>query len=141
MDFSSIRPSSWNGVGAMAKVPVAVWVSFMVSPVDDPQGYTGFSSLRGALATKQSSRRPGLWIASLSLAMTALCSKPPRRFFHRVLRKENLPGMIDDILRLPSRVRRFPAVHFHHPHLAHAARAGDAEHLSGLIAGQVGHHV
>src|SRR5258707_8921176 len=30
MDLSSMRPSSWNGVGAMAKVPAALWVSFMV---------------------------------------------------------------------------------------------------------------
>jgi len=30
MDFSSMRPSSWNGVGAMAKVPAALWVSFVI---------------------------------------------------------------------------------------------------------------
>jgi hypothetical protein len=27
--LSSMRPSSWNGVGAIAKVPAALWVSFM----------------------------------------------------------------------------------------------------------------
>jgi hypothetical protein len=30
MDFSSMRPSSWNGVGAIANVPAASWVSFIV---------------------------------------------------------------------------------------------------------------
>src|SRR6266705_4433286 len=30
MDLSSMRPSSWNGVGAMAKVPAALWVSFVI---------------------------------------------------------------------------------------------------------------
>jgi hypothetical protein len=28
--LSSMRPSSWNGVGAMAKVPAALWVSFVI---------------------------------------------------------------------------------------------------------------
>jgi hypothetical protein len=31
MDFSSMRPSSWNGVGAIAKVPVAMWVNFVIA--------------------------------------------------------------------------------------------------------------
>src|SRR6202051_2343124 len=30
MDLSSMRPSSWNGVGAIAKVPAALWVSFVI---------------------------------------------------------------------------------------------------------------
>src|SRR5229473_5594812 len=30
MDLSSMRPSSWNGVGAMAKVPAALWVSLVI---------------------------------------------------------------------------------------------------------------
>src|SRR5437879_11053192 len=36
MDFSSIRPSSWNGVGAIAKVPAAWAVSFIVIPFSLP---------------------------------------------------------------------------------------------------------
>src|SRR3954470_21505505 len=102
MDCISMRPSSWNGVGAMAKVPAAVWVSFMMTPVDDPQGYSRYSSLRGALATKQSSLSSRSLDCFVSLAMTAFYLKPPRRLLHRVFRKENLPGVIDDILGLPS---------------------------------------
>ena len=30
IDFSSMRPSSWNGVGAIAKVPAALEVSFVI---------------------------------------------------------------------------------------------------------------
>src|SRR3954469_17526642 len=111
----SIRPSSWNGVGAMAKVPAAVWVSFMGRPLCFV--IPGRASFR---------REPG---------MTAFVLKSPRRFLHRVLREDNLPGVFDDILRSPSLARRLPAVHFHHSHLAYAAGTGDAEHFSGLIAG------
>ena len=50
-------------------------------------------------------------------------------------------GMRDDVLCFPALMRRLPAFLFHHPHLAHAARAGDAEHLAGLVAGQIADHV
>src|SRR3954454_8578725 len=121
-----MRPSSWKGVGAMAKVPAAVWVSFMGRPL--------CFVIPGRASFRREPKRahPG---------MTGFVSKSPRRFLDLILREENLPGVIDDILRPPSLARRLPAVHFHHPHLAHAARAGDAEHFSGLIAGQAGDHV
>src|SRR4051812_25312838 len=100
----SMRPSSWNGVGAMAKVPAAVWVSFMFRPL------LRFSVTARSVATKQSSL--SLWPLDCfaALAMTEYYSKPPRRVFHGIFREENLPGVIDDILRLPSLARRLPAV-------------------------------
>src|SRR4051794_20886276 len=118
----------------MAKVPAAVWVSFMVSPVIFR--HSGMRLLR---------RRPGihnprswLWIPGSRLkevrpGMTAFVSKPPCRLLNSIFRKENLGRVLDDILRSPSLARRFPAVHFHHPHFPYPARAGNAEHLAGLV--------
>src|SRR6478735_10981160 len=67
--------------------------------------------------------------------------KPPRAHLDLLFREEDLLGVLDDILRLPPLVRGFPAFHFHHPHLADAAGAGDAEHLAGLVARQIADHV
>src|SRR5262249_41089318 len=97
-----MRPSSWNGVGAIANVPAALAVSFVIS-------------------------------ASLF--------KSPRRLLDLLVGEEDFLGVGDDILGLPPRERRRPAFHLHHPQLAHAAGAGDAEHLAGLVAGEVRDHV
>src|ERR1700680_2891205 len=61
------------------------------------------------------------------------CSKPSSAPPHLFLGEENLPGVFYDILRFPSVMRRLPARFFHHPHLAHAAGSGNAEHLAGLV--------
>src|SRR6476661_406183 len=109
-----MRPSSWNGVGAIAKVPAALWVSFVIyaSVLVTPS----FRVRAGA--------RPGMTVSS----------KPSRAHLDLFFGEENVLGMINDILRLPSRMRRLPALLFHHPHFAHPARAGDAQHLAGLLA-------
>src|SRR6185503_12199791 len=110
MDFSSIRPSSWNGVGAIAKVPAAARVNFVIFlPLD-------LAAQRGA-------------------------SKPPRAHFDLFFREEDLAGMFNDVLRIPTGMRRLPARFLHHPHLAHAARAGDAKYLAGLVTGEIADHV
>src|SRR4051812_12427289 len=108
-----MRPSSWKRVGAMAKVPVASWVSFMGSPL---------SCLRHS-GMRPLGRRPGIHNPPIVLmdsglapeearpGMTGCNSKSPRRFLDLILREENLPGVIDDILRPPSLARRLPAVH------------------------------
>src|SRR6202048_1797908 len=67
--------------------------------------------------------------------------KPSRAHLDLLVGEEDLPGVLDDILCLPSAVRRFPTFHFHHPHLAHAAGSGNAQNLAGLIARQIAHHV
>src|ERR1700712_5992627 len=43
--------------------------------------------------------------------------KPSRAHFNIFVRKEDLLGVLDDILRFPALVRRLPAFFFHHPHL------------------------
>src|SRR6185437_7084419 len=65
----------------------------------------------------------------------------PRRFPDLFVGEEDFPGVGRDILGLPSRERGGPAFHFHHPHLADAARAGDAQNLAGLVARQIRDHV
>src|SRR3954465_225308 len=70
-----------------------------------------------------------------------ITSKPPRRFLAGVVGEENLRRVLDDVLRPPALARRFPAIHFHHPHFAHPARARNAEHLAGLLAGEMRDHV
>src|SRR5450759_5224179 len=158
MDLSSMRPSSWNGVGAIAKVPAALWVSFVICAsiqlrsLRSPHltqsltsgevrslsrweraGVRGYGLSLGRIPSPGASRRP--------LPLGEVNSKPPRAHLDLFLGKENLLGVFDNILRLPSGMRRLPARLFHHPHLAHAARAGDAEHLAGLIARQFADHV
>src|SRR6476659_7651370 len=112
-----MRPSSWNGVGAIANVPAALAVSFMVC--------ISLSSFR----------------VHASRAPERQSSKPPRAHLDLLFGEEDVLGMVHDILRLPPRMRRLPAFHFHHSHLTHAARAGDAEHLAGLVARQFADHV
>src|SRR6266404_5012245 len=141
MDLSSMRPSSWNGVGAIAKVPAAWAVSFVICasilyPLSSFRGAKRTRNLeipRCAIAHLRSgpSDRPGMTVNS----------KPPCAHLDLFLGEEDLLGVVDDVLGLPAGVRRLPAVHFHHPHLADAARAGDAEHLAGLVAGQIADHV
>src|ERR1044072_3782171 len=103
----------------MAKVPAASWVSFMSSSF----------MFRHSGISLRSPRNDGV------------VSEPPRRFLDRVFREENLGSVLDDILRPPSLARRLPAVHFHHPHFPHPARARHAEHLAGLVARQMRDHV
>src|SRR5512135_2181987 len=129
MDFSSMRPSSWNGVGAIAKVPSASLVSFVI--------FASVSSLRRSGMVRRT--RPGTRDSGFDAlhrpGMT--CSKPPGAHLDFLLREENLGCVRDDVFRLPTVARRHPSVFFHHPHLAHAARAGNAEYLAGLIAGEI----
>src|ERR1700681_4003545 len=140
MDLSSMRPSSWNGVGAMAKVPAALAVSFVMCT----SIFFRHSGARGARTSDVQlhigeSRDSGSGPADHPGMTFTL--KPPRAHLDLFLGEENLLGVFDDILRLPTLMRRLPAGLFHHPHLAHAARAGDAEHLAGLVAGQIADHV
>src|ERR1700694_972798 len=140
MDFSSMRPSSWNGVGAMAKVPAALWVSFVIcaSIQFRHSGAMRSIELRCAIAHRRISRFR-VWSCGPSRNDGGL--KPPRAHLDLFLGKENLPCVFDDILGLPALTRRLPAGFLHHPHLAHAARAGDAENLAGLVARQFADHV
>src|SRR6266702_1539445 len=130
-----MRPSSWNGVGAIAKVPAAWAVSFVMwylsyfpSFRDTPLGVGPESILTFVVMDSGlvASRRPG---------MTRLL-KSPRRLLDLLFREEDLVGVGHDILGLPSREWRRPAFHFHHPQLADATGAGDAERLAGLVARQ-----
>src|SRR5260370_31540728 len=152
MDFSSMRPSSWNGVGAIAKVPAALAVSFVICAssffghsgaceacISDVQLHIGESRDSGFDAepvigprfARTRWHRPGM----------TFTSKPSRAHLDLLVGEEYLPGVLADILCLPSAVRRFPTFHFHHPHLAHAAGSGNAQNLAGLIARQIAHHV
>src|SRR3954468_4174424 len=115
-----MRPSSWNGVGAMAKVPSALLVSFVIDP----------SALSRRFAKPGG---PGLSY------LDAL--EPPRTHLDLFVGKENLAGVFEDVLWAPAAVRRLPALLLHHAHLADAARTGHAEHLSGLVAGEIADHV
>src|SRR5690242_19243874 len=112
-----MRPSSWNGVGAIAKVPAALAVSLVM-----------YASLfrHSGLALRAPGRR---------------LFESPRRLLDLLVGEEDFLGVGDDILGLPPRERRRPAFHLHHPHLADATGAGDAEHLASLVAGKVRDHV
>src|ERR1700732_4853423 len=143
MDFSSMRPSSWNGVGAIAKVPAALWVSFVIGAFsyfsssfrDGPPG----PDLRCAIAHRGISR---FRVRSSRCAPERRrVSKSPRAHLDFFLGEENLLGMFNHVPRLPSRMRRFPARLLHHPHFPHATRAGNAEHLAGLVPGEIADHV
>src|ERR1700694_1593083 len=141
MDLSSMRPSSWNGVGAMAKVPAALGVSFVICASILLLRHSGAraSANRGAQLRTWESRDSGL-DASHRPGMTCI-SKPSRAHLDLFLGEKNLACVLDDILRLPALMRRLPARLFHHPHFAHAARTGNPEHLAGLVARQFAHHV
>src|ERR1700722_9095037 len=130
MDFSSMRPSSWNGVGAMAKVPAALWVSFVI----------GASVLIRSFRSRPNPNSR-VWGSAPPLPEGEVKLKPSRAHLDFFLGEENLLRMFNHILRLPSRVRRLPARLFHHPHLAHTARAGDAEDLAGLVPREIADHV
>src|SRR3954453_15144048 len=145
-----MRPSSWNGVGAIAKVPAAWAVSFIlvstlsfVIPGCDYLGAGADSIPPIAVVDSPMCNSTSKLVAPRRPGMTTNVnpSKPPRAPFDLLLGEENLLGVFDDILRLPAGVRRLPAFHLHHSHLAHAARAGDAEHLAGLVARQIADHV
>src|SRR6266481_1814854 len=75
MDFSSMRPSSWNGVGAMAKVPAALAVSFVMCAFrlcwpsfrDGPQDQTSDAQLRIGESRDSgfdASHRPGMTVSA-----------------------------------------------------------------------------
>src|SRR3954453_8764561 len=112
-----MRPSSWNGVGAMAKVPSALLVSFVIDP----------SALSRRFAKPGG---PGLSYL-----------EPPCAHLDLFVGKENLAGVFEDVPWAPAAVRRLPTLLLHHAHLADAARTGHAEHLSGLVAGEIADHV
>src|SRR3954464_6889125 len=114
-----MRPSSWNGVGAMAKVPSALLVSFVIDP--------------SALSRRSV---PPAWPRLISMPL-----EPPRAHLDLFVSKENLAGVFEDVPWAPAAVRRLPALLLHHAHLADAARTGHAEHLSGLVAGEIADHV
>src|ERR1700688_2649734 len=141
IDFSSMRPSSWNGVGAIAKVPAALGVSLVICASSCLLRHSGaMRSIEPGISRFRvrccaSPRNDVLCLAR------ADCSKPSRAHLDLFLGEENLPGVFDDILRFPSGMRRLPARFFHHPHLAHAAGSGNAEHLAGLVARQFADHV
>src|SRR5262245_56175310 len=107
MDFSSMRPSSWNGVGAIAKVPAAWAVSFVIC------ASILFSSFQGAKRTRNL-EVPG---SMLSHRPGTTLLESPRRFLDLLFGEKDLLGVGHDILSLPSGERRRPAFHFHHPHL------------------------
>src|ERR1700687_806411 len=88
--------------------------------------------------------RSWLWIPGSLVSLAPRndeVSKPPRAHLDLFLGEKNLLGVFDNVLSLPSRVRRLPARLLHHPHLADAARTGDAEDLAGLVARQIADHV
>src|SRR5215207_9622320 len=134
-----MRPSSWNGVGAIAKVPAAWAVSFVIEclcPFVMP-GWSEGPDLRCAIAQRGISR----FRVRATRAPERLLLKSPRRLLDILFGEEDVLGVGHDILGLPPRKRRRPAFHFHHPHFPHPARAGNAEHLAGLVARQVADHV
>src|SRR6185295_1160611 len=132
MDFSSMRPSSWNGVGAIAKVPAA-WAVSLVIECLYPFRHSG--AMRGI--------EPGIWKFRVRAARAPErhLLESPRRLLDLLLGEEDFLGVGHDILSLPPRKRRRPAFHFHHPHLADATGAGNAQHLAGLVAREVADHV
>src|SRR5437762_3355821 len=141
-----MRPSSWNGVGAMAKVPAAWAVSFVIlaSISDRHSPMCNCTSEDAPLgAGSESITTIGSMDSGLSLRepRNDILFKSPRRLLDLLFREEDLVGVGDDILGLPSRERRRPAFHFHHPQLADTTGTGDAEHLAGLIARQIADHV
>src|ERR1700737_3632050 len=133
MDFSAMRPSSWNGVGAMAKVPAAWAVSFVIC-----------ASILFCHSGAMRSIEPGISrfrVWSFGPSRNDVNLKPSRAHLDLLFREEDILGVRHDILGLPAGMRRFPAFHFHHLHLSDTARAGDAEHLAGLVAREIADHV
>src|SRR4051794_22502397 len=99
-----MRPSSWNGVGAIAKVPAALAVSFDMVP-------RCFDALYCVIPGWSARTRPQMQLhigefrdsgfdASHRPGMTFI-SKPPRAHLDLFLGEENLLGMGDDILGRP----------------------------------------
>src|SRR5665213_3025506 len=122
-----MRPSSWNGVGAMAKVPAAWAVSFMV--------FLWFRHSGMVLTTG-----PGMTALYPHDGITE-ASETPRAHLDLLLGEENLLGVLDHILRVPAAMRRLPAVHLHHSHLADATGARNAQNLAGLVTREIADHV
>src|SRR5580704_11466183 len=122
----------------MAKVPVALWVSFVIGAclLSVPRTLARHSGMRHLAQARNPYSRTMVMDSGLALRAPRNddVSKPSCAHFDLFLGEENLAGMLDDILRLPSRMRRLPARLFHHLHLAHAAGAGNAQNLAGLVA-------
>src|SRR5579871_1568737 len=129
-----MRPSSWNGVGAIAKVPAALAVSFVISCLHPSSVIPGWPEGQGPEPITPACGC-GFRARDFVAPRNDISFKPPRRLLDLLLGEEDLLGVGDDVLRLPPCEWRRPAFHFHHPHFAHAARAGDTEHFAGLIAG------
>src|ERR1700681_2289540 len=104
-----MRPSSWNGVGAIAKVPAAWAVSFM----------TGSSLVSSALYCVipgcATWRRPGIHTHDRGYGFRARDfvaprndggSEPPRAHLDLFLGEEDLLGVVDDVLGLPAGIGR-----------------------------------
>src|SRR5579864_374007 len=117
-----MRPSSWNGVGAIANVPLASAVSFVMVPLLSPLSFRGGPNgrTRNLKVPGSMLRRKIAMQSCASIAPERQLLEPPRRLLHLLLGEEDVLGVGDDILGLPSRKRRCPAFHLHHPHLAHA---------------------
>src|SRR3982074_757429 len=108
-----MRPSSWNGVGAMANVPAAWAVSLVI-----------LASCCFVIPGCATWRRPGIHTHDRGYGFRALAFarpgttasfKSPRRLLDFLFREEDFIGVGDDIFGLPSREWRRPAFHFHHP--------------------------
>src|SRR3982074_732231 len=101
MDLSSMRPSSWNGVGAIAKVPAALWVSFVICAsiqlrsLRSPRLTQNLTSVgvrphaARTLCPDGRSADPGV----PPLPLGEVNSKPPRARLDLFLGKENLLGV------------------------------------------------
>src|SRR4051794_6485503 len=105
-----MRPSLWNGVGAIANVPAASAVSLVM--------WCLLSGHSGAMQSIE----PGIsrFRVRAARAPERLLLESPRRFLDIFLGEEDFLGVGHDILGLPPRKRRRPAFHFHHPHFANA---------------------
>src|ERR1700751_2557082 len=104
-----MRPSSWNGVGAIAKVPAAAGVSFVIClylcfVMDRGQ------NLRADFLTASSEKKISRACSTMSCAFQPVCG-----------------GFQPSISIM--RISRTPR------------GAGDAEHLAGLVPGQITDHV
>src|SRR5258708_19826426 len=128
-----MRPSSWNGVGAMAKVPAALWVSFVIGASVQLRSFRSPHLTRsltsGEVRPLSRWERVGVRGYDLSLDRNSSPgasrrplpsgegnSKSPRAHFVLFLGEENLLAVFDNILNLPSLLRRLHARLLHHPH-------------------------
>src|ERR1700759_572627 len=93
-----MRPSSWNGVGAMAKVPAALWVSFVMCASGLPPSFRGARSANPEPRDSgfDAAHRPGMTCLGRQTMTNHYDSRETR---DPAVREQELFGRLPDVLR------------------------------------------